>query len=110
MNILITEKYKIVCKGKIFYNTPSYDEPNDWHTENVKWQKTLNGADVIKFFNEQLQLDDLWECHIEDNKVYLGYFKPETGEGSDFTYTITFVPNREDVKNYVGYTKIEIGE
>ena len=44
MSISVFAKYRLKCKGKYSYNTPSYDCPNDWHTERVRWQKTSNSG------------------------------------------------------------------
>ena len=92
MYISVFGKYKIKCKGKYSYNTPSYDCPNDWHTEKVRWQRTLEGGEIMQMIVTALNDRYCDEFHTEDNSFYFGFFNPNTGACSDYTYTIELVP------------------
>lgn len=92
MNISVFAKYKIKCKGKYSYNTPSYDCPNDWHTERVKWQKTISGGELMEFIAKNLNDTNIIEVDFGDDCIYFDYFNPNNGECSDYTYTIEQAP------------------
>ena len=93
MNISDYGKYRVKCKGTIVYNTPSYEYPNDWHTEKIRWQKTLSGTEMFDFlFNLHKDIhinkSKLVEMSIIDNKITISEFIPYSGEENLFTYTV----------------------
>ena len=99
MNIYVYVRYKIKCKGKFFYNTPFFECENNWHTEHVRWQRTLEGGEIMKILADALNDSYCDEFHYENNSFYFGYFNPSTGEGSTYTYTIEQVPLKRAKEN-----------
>ena len=88
MNISVFADYKIKCRGKYSYNTPSYDCPNDWHTERVRWQKTMSGGKLMEFIAKELNEFNLIEVDFRDDYIYFDHFNPNTGECSNYYYHI----------------------
>lgn len=97
MNISVFAKYRIKCKGKFSYNTPSYDCPNDWHTERVRWQKTMSGVKLMVFIAKTLNDTNLIEVDFRDNYIYFDYFNPNTGECGNFYWYIEMVENAKEI-------------
>ena len=96
MNISVFANYKIKCKGEYSYNTPDYDSLNNWHTEKVKWQKTMSGGELMEFISKRLNKYNLIEVDFRDDYVYLDYFNPNTGECSHYCYYIEMI--KENIK------------
>ena len=91
MNISVFANYKIKCKGKYSYNTPSYDCANDWHTERVRWQKTISGGELMEFIASKLKEYHLIEVDFRDNYIALEYFNENNGECSTYYYYLEMV-------------------
>lgn len=92
MNISVYARYKIKCKGKFSYNTPFFECENNWHTEHVRWQITLEGGEIMKMIAADLNDSYCDEFHTENNSFYFSFYNPSTGECSNYTYTIEQAP------------------
>ena len=88
LDISVFGKYKVKVSGKYSYNTPSYDCPNDWHTEKVKYQKTMEGGELMEIIAKELQERDLIGIYFHDDRIMLEKFNPHTGECADWVYKI----------------------
>lgn len=101
MNISVYARYKIKCKGKYSYNTPSFECENDWHTKNVRWQRTLEGGEIMQMIVTALNDSHCDEFHTENNSFYFSFYNSNTGECSDYTYTIEQAPLKKRKENKV---------
>lgn len=90
MEISVFGKYRIKCEGKYSYNTPSYDCPNDWHTEKVKWQKTISGGELMEFVAKLLNDRDIINASIYDDVILTETYRPD-GSGGNYKYEISRV-------------------
>ena len=95
MNLNVYEKYKVKCKGQYSYNTPTFDCDNDWHTEKVKWQKTLDGGRIMEMIATSLKDSYCEEINIDNNKILISYFNYNNGECRSYTYTIEQIPTKK---------------
>ena len=87
MGISVFDKYRIKCTGKFSYNTPSYECPNDWHTERVRWQKTMEGSLLMKFIGRLLSDEDIIVVSFNNNTITTEHYKPD-GSCADCKYII----------------------
>ena len=99
MSISVFARYRLKCKGKYSYNTPSYDCPNDWHTERVRWQQTMSGGELMEFIAAKLKDTNIIEVDFRDNYIYCDYFNPNTGVSGNYYYYIEIVESKRRVNN-----------
>ena len=99
MNISVFARYKVKCRCKLCYNTPSFDCPNDWHTVINRWQKTMEGGKFMKLIARHLNESLLIEVDFQDNKIYFGEFNPNTGETCDYYYTFEMVDLKKNLSS-----------
>ena len=88
MDVCVFGNYLVKCKGSYSYNTPSYDCPNDWHTEKVRWQRSLSGCKLIEFVSKLLHDDDIVLFTFIDNIIYTEHYCPD-GSCAYYRYIIT---------------------
>lgn len=94
MEICVFGKYRIKCTGKYSYNTPSYEYPNDWHTEKVKWQKTVEGGLLMELVGNILNDKDIIAISFEDNIITTEHYKPD-GSCADYKYVIERIEDKK---------------
>ena len=88
MTISVFGRYKIKCNGDYSYNTPSYDCPNDWHTEKVKWQKTISGGELMGFIAKLLNDRDIITVSFYDHTIITETYRPD-GSCGNYKYEIS---------------------
>lgn len=88
-------KFTVKYKARFSYNTPTYDTPNDWHTETSGWKRVLDFNEIVDLLNKELTHPELFEVHVENNCITFSRFDGNTGEDGDYSYEITFKPENK---------------
>lgn len=82
-------RFTVEHKGEYSYNTPTYEIPNDWHTEKYKYKRILDFNEIIHIFQNELKSNDLFSIHVHNNCIIFDHFNPNNGESRTYSYKIT---------------------
>ena len=88
-------KFTVKYKATYCYNTPTYETPNDWHKETVRWKRILSFNAIVNLLSKEFSHRDLFELRVENNCITFGRFDANTGETGDYSYEITFKPENK---------------
>lgn len=80
MNIGIFDKYKVTCKFKYTY----MNEDEDWVEKSDKWEKSMDGIELIKIINNHLTDKDFFSINAQDNFIHIENFDPMSGETASY--------------------------
>lgn len=88
-------KFTVKYKAKYCYNTPTYETPNDWHRETIRWKRILSFNAIVNLLSKEFSHRNLFEVHLENNCITFGRFDANSGEYGDYSYEITFKPENK---------------
>lgn len=88
-------KFTVKYKAKYCYNTPTYETPNDWHRETIRWKRILSFNAIVNLLSKEFSHQNLFELHVENNCITFSRFDGNTGEYGDYSYEITFKPENK---------------